>query len=159
MVELSHASTSNPEKASSFIATSRNVGKALHTSVSHSEWIIDSGATNHMTFDNNHIQSIKSFDQHIVSTADGTPSPVLGERENRDECPSDEAQTLHHPLDNLDFIRGDNLEISGECPSDGITMDNREECPGETGDGLEFFEDENQGQMEVQNQMEVPSVS
>ena len=32
-----------------------------------------------MTFDNNHIQSIKSLDQHIVSTADGTPSPVLGE--------------------------------------------------------------------------------
>ncbi|GMY23578.1 Retrovirus-related Pol polyprotein from transposon TNT 1-94, partial [Fagus crenata] len=68
-------------------------------------------------------------------------------------------QTLHHPLDNLDFIRGDNLETSGECPSDGITMDNREECPGETDDSPEFFEDENQGQMEVQNQMEVSSVS
>jgi hypothetical protein len=27
-------------------------------------------------------------------------------------------QTSHHPLDNLDFIRGDNLETSGECPSD-----------------------------------------
>uniref|UniRef100_A0A2N9IBP1 Integrase catalytic domain-containing protein n=1 Tax=Fagus sylvatica TaxID=28930 RepID=A0A2N9IBP1_FAGSY len=79
VVEPSHASTSNPEKASSFIATSGNVGKAFHTSVSHSEWIIDSGATNHMTFDNNHIQSIKSSDQHVVSTADGTPSPVLGE--------------------------------------------------------------------------------
>ena len=50
--------------------------------------------------------------------------------ENRDEV-----QTLQHPLDNLDFIRGDNLETSGECPSDGNTMDNREECLGETGDG------------------------
>ena len=60
--------------------------------------------------------------------------------ENRDEV-----QTLHHPLDNLDFIRGDNLETSGECPSDDNTMDN-EECPG---DGPEFFDDENQGQMEV----------
>ena len=79
VVEPSHASTSNLEKASSFIATSGNVGKALHTSVSHNEWIIDSGATNHMTFDNNHIQSIKSSDQHIVSTTDGTPSPVFGE--------------------------------------------------------------------------------
>ena len=81
VVEPSHTSTSNPEKASSFIATSRNVGKALHTStpVSHSEWLIDLGATNHMTFDNNHIQSIKSLDQHIVSTTDGTASPVLGE--------------------------------------------------------------------------------
>ena len=73
--------TSTPEEASSFIATSGNVGKALHTfaPVSHSEWIIDSGATDHMTFDNNHIQSMKSSDQHIVSTANGSPSPVVGE--------------------------------------------------------------------------------
>ena len=71
----------------------------------------------------------------------------------------DEVQTLHHLLDNLDFIRGDNLKTSGECQSDDNTMDNEEDCPGETGDGPEFFEDENQGQMEVQNQMEVSSVS
>ena len=32
-----------------------------------------------MTFNNNHIQSIKSSDQHIMSTANGTPSLVLGE--------------------------------------------------------------------------------
>ena len=32
-----------------------------------------------MTFNNNHIQSIKSLDQHIVSTANGTSSLVLGE--------------------------------------------------------------------------------
>ena len=68
--------------------------------------------------------------------------------ENRDEV-----QTLHYPLDNLDFIRGDNLETSGECPSDGNTMDNKEECPSENVDGPKFFEDENQGQMEVQNQI------
>ena len=57
MIELSHASTRNLKKASSFVATFGNVGKALHTSthVSHSEWIIDSGATNHTTFNNNHI--------------------------------------------------------------------------------------------------------
>ena len=81
MVEPNHASTSNLEKASSFIATSRNVGKALHisTSVSHSEWIIDSGTTHDMTFDNNYIQSMKSSNQHIVSTTNGTPSPVIGE--------------------------------------------------------------------------------
>ena len=47
----------------------------------------------------------------------------------------DEVQTLHHSLDNLDFIRGDNLETSGEYPSDDNTMDNGEECPGEIGDG------------------------
>ena len=32
-----------------------------------------------MTFNNNQIQSIKSLDQHIVSTTNGTSSPVLGE--------------------------------------------------------------------------------
>ena len=81
MIEPSHASTINPEKASSFLVTTGNVGKTLHSStpVSHSEWIIDSGVINHMTFNNNHIQSIKSSDQHIVSTANGTPSLVLGE--------------------------------------------------------------------------------
>ena len=81
LVEPSHAFNRNLKKASSFIATSENVGKTLHTSipVSHSEWIIDSGATNHMTFDNNHMKSIKSSDQHIVSIADGTLFPVLRE--------------------------------------------------------------------------------
>ncbi|KAL6323336.1 hypothetical protein AAG906_029343 [Vitis piasezkii] len=69
-------------------------------------------------------------------------------------------KTLQHPLDNLDFISGDNLETSGECPSDG----NREEYPGENeiggdgSEGLEFFYDKNQGQMEVQDQIEVLSV-
>ena len=79
MVEPNHVSTSYPKKASSFITTSRNVGKVLHISTCHSEWIIDSGATHHMTFDNNHIQSMKSSNQHIVSTSNGTPSPVIGE--------------------------------------------------------------------------------
>ena len=47
-----------PEDASALIATS---GKALHTSAptSSSVWIIDSGATDHMTFDNLYIQSMK----------------------------------------------------------------------------------------------------
>ena len=61
----------------------------------------------------------------------------------------DEVETLHHPLDNLAFIRGDNLGNSGECPSDDNNMDNREECPSETGDRPKFFEDENQGQKKV----------
>ncbi|KAG6687043.1 hypothetical protein I3842_11G050900 [Carya illinoinensis] len=63
---------------SSLIATS---GKALHTSApsSNSEWIIDFGATNHMTFENHHIQSMKPSEQHRVSTANGTPSLVVGE--------------------------------------------------------------------------------
>ena len=62
-------------------ATSGNTSKALHTSAPNSDntWIIDSSATDHMTFDSNHIQSMKPSKQHIVSTANGTPSPVIGE--------------------------------------------------------------------------------
>ncbi|KAG7983008.1 hypothetical protein I3843_04G082300 [Carya illinoinensis] len=72
------STTNTPEDASALIATS---GKVLHTSApsSSSEWIIDSGAIDHMTFNNHHIQSIKPFEQHMVSTANGTPSPVIGE--------------------------------------------------------------------------------
>ena len=67
-----------PEDASTLIATS---GKALRTSAptSSSVWIIDSGATDHMTFDNLHIQFMKPSKQHIESTTNGTPSPVIGE--------------------------------------------------------------------------------
>ncbi|XP_068666389.1 uncharacterized protein [Aristolochia californica] len=36
-----------------------------------SEWIIDSGATDHMAFDNYHVKSMKPSEQHIVSTANG----------------------------------------------------------------------------------------
>lgn len=43
-------------------------------------------------------------------------------------------QTLHHPLDNLGLISGDNLETRGECPSDGNTIDNRNDCPDESSD-------------------------
>ncbi|KAG6763432.1 hypothetical protein POTOM_030847 [Populus tomentosa] len=57
-----------------------NAGKALHTSTSvrNSEWIIDSGATNHMTFNNN-IQTIQPSNHHVVFTANGTPFSVSGE--------------------------------------------------------------------------------
>ena len=57
-----------------------NAGKAFHTSTSvrNSEWIIDSGATNHMTFNNN-IQTIQPSNHHEIFTANGTPSSVSGE--------------------------------------------------------------------------------
>jgi hypothetical protein len=56
-------------------------GKAFHTSTASNsnEWIIDSGAPDHMIFDNLCIQSLKPFEQHIISTTNGTPSPVIGE--------------------------------------------------------------------------------
>lgn len=79
-----HASVAVTEtEASSLIATSGNIdiGKVLSTSasMSNSAWIIDSGATDHMTFDSNPIHSMKPSHLPAVSTANGTSSPVIGE--------------------------------------------------------------------------------
>jgi hypothetical protein len=68
------------KEASSFITTSGNIDNIFYTFdlVSNSKWIIDSSTTNHITFDSNHIQSMKSSNQHIMSKANGTTSPVVG---------------------------------------------------------------------------------
>ena len=58
-----------------------NGGKVLNifTPVSNSAWIIDSGATNHMTFDSRQVSPLKSSSQHYVSTANGTSISIIGE--------------------------------------------------------------------------------
>ncbi|XXG51738.1 hypothetical protein AAC387_Pa03g0243 [Persea americana] len=78
---VAEPSNTTPKEASSLIATSGTLSKALNTSASNSSstWIIDSGATDHMTFDVNHIHSMKPSEQPVVSTANGTPSSVIGE--------------------------------------------------------------------------------
>ena len=69
------------EKASALAAFADNGGKVLHisTPISNSAWIIDSVATDHMTFDSRHLSMIKIFSQKFVSTANGTSTPVRGE--------------------------------------------------------------------------------
>ncbi|PRQ26842.1 putative RNA-directed DNA polymerase [Rosa chinensis] len=44
-----------------------------------SSWIIDTGASDHMTNDPSLLKQLKPSSQNIVSTADGTPTPVTGE--------------------------------------------------------------------------------
>ena len=67
------------EKSSTFAAAAGNGGKVLNisTPVSNSAWIIDSGATDHMTFDSR--QALKSSSQNSVSTANGTSIPIIRE--------------------------------------------------------------------------------
>ncbi|KAJ0076392.1 hypothetical protein Patl1_33680 [Pistacia atlantica] len=69
------------DHCSSFVATTGNDGKSLHmcTSVSNSAWIIDSGATDHMTFDSMHISHLKPSSHKFVSTANGESTQVIGE--------------------------------------------------------------------------------
>ena len=69
------------EKSSALAAVAGNGGKVLNisTPVSNSAWIIDSGATDHMTFDSRQVSSLKSSSQHYISIANGTSIPIIGE--------------------------------------------------------------------------------
>ncbi|KAH9763832.1 retrovirus-related pol polyprotein from transposon RE1 [Citrus sinensis] len=75
-------STTNLRKESSVqIATSVSPGKALKTltPVINSTWIIDSGATDHMTFDSRQVSQLKPYSQKHISTTNGTTTSVIGE--------------------------------------------------------------------------------
>ena len=52
----------------------------MSTLFSNSAWIIDSGATDHMTFDSRQVSPLKPFSQKFVSTANGSLNPVIGEK-------------------------------------------------------------------------------
>ena len=69
------------EKSSALAAATGNGGKVLNisTPVSNSAWIIDSGATDHMTFYSRQVSPLKPSSQNYVSTANGTSIPIIGE--------------------------------------------------------------------------------
>ena len=56
-------------------------GKALkiYAPISNSTWIIDSGATDHMTFDSRQVSLLKPSSQKLVCTANGNTTPIVGE--------------------------------------------------------------------------------
>ena len=51
----------------------------MSTLFSNSAWIIDFGATNHMTFDSRQVSSLKPSSQKVVSTANDSPALVIKE--------------------------------------------------------------------------------
>ena len=69
------------EKASALVAATDHGGKFLNTftPVINSAWIIDSGATDHMTFDSRQVSTFRPSSQKIVSTANGNTNPIIGE--------------------------------------------------------------------------------
>ena len=69
------------EKSLALAAAAGNGGKVLNIStlVSNSAWIIDSGATNHMTFYSRQVSPLKFTSQNSISTANGTSIPIIGE--------------------------------------------------------------------------------
>ncbi|XP_022872304.1 uncharacterized protein LOC111391338 [Olea europaea var. sylvestris] len=79
----SHVSAAAPElaKATSLVVATGNAGKVFNTSTTsgNNTWIIDLGATDHMTFDISGLQSLKPSTQPIVATTNGASAPVIGE--------------------------------------------------------------------------------
>ncbi|KAK4477898.1 hypothetical protein RD792_017163 [Penstemon davidsonii] len=63
------------------VAQPGSFGKANVFSVTsgNSTWIIDTGASDHMVKNSNILQTIHSSSQSIISTANGTTSPIIGE--------------------------------------------------------------------------------
>ena len=68
------------EKASALVAATDYGGKFLNTFtlVINSAWIIDSGATDHMTFDSRQVSPLRHSSQKNVSTTNGNTTPVIG---------------------------------------------------------------------------------
>ena len=69
------------EKASALVAATDYGGKFLNTStpVINSAWIIDSSATDHMTFDFRQVSPLRPSSQKIIFTANGNTTLVIGE--------------------------------------------------------------------------------
>ena len=69
------------EKSSALAAAAGNGGKVLNSStlVSNSAWIIDSGATDHMTFDYGQVSPLKSSSENSISTTNVTSIPIIGQ--------------------------------------------------------------------------------
>ena len=70
-----------PPTSSALLTTADTGGKAFTTStpVLNSAWIIDSGATDHMTFDVRQVTNLNPSSKNCVSTANGNTTPVIGE--------------------------------------------------------------------------------
>lgn len=49
------------------------------TTSKNNTWIIDTGASDHMTRDSNQLQYVRSSSQSVISTANGSTSPITEE--------------------------------------------------------------------------------
>ena len=72
--------TPTPEKDPSFFSDSGNCGYVFHTSYTSDStgWIIDSRATDHMTFDPTDFLSTTTPQRTSIANANGVTSPVIG---------------------------------------------------------------------------------
>ncbi|CAL2266691.1 unnamed protein product [Prunus armeniaca] len=73
------AVSTTPAPASTSVATTGTQGYVLHISSKKHTWIIDTRAIDHMTFDPGQIASHAPPPPSVVSNANGTASPLIGE--------------------------------------------------------------------------------
>jgi hypothetical protein len=75
------AETNDKDVGLSLVTTTNIDGKALNISapVIDNLWIIDSGATDHMTFDSRQISHLRPSSQKSISTANGSEASIVGE--------------------------------------------------------------------------------
>lgn len=76
----------DPIPISSALLTTTNTKANVFTTSTHvlnSVWIIDSGATDHMTFDVRQVTNLNPSSQNCVSTANGSTTPVVGKGASR----------------------------------------------------------------------------
>jgi len=61
------------------MSASSFIGQLPHSclGMSHSEWVLDSGASHHMSLDSSSFTSVSSLSSISVITADGTPMPLV----------------------------------------------------------------------------------
>lgn len=76
---VSPAVSTTSAPASTSVATTGTQGYVLYSSSKKHTWIIDTGATDHMTFDPGQIASHTPSSQSVLSNANGIPSPIIGE--------------------------------------------------------------------------------
>jgi hypothetical protein len=74
-------STEDHQQPTANIAHPRKVGKVSVFPAHYKDktWIVDTGASEHMTRDVRQLQSILPSSQSVISTANGSTSPVTGE--------------------------------------------------------------------------------
>ncbi|WVY99005.1 hypothetical protein V8G54_031156 [Vigna mungo] len=65
-------------KDSTALMTIRGNGGEFSVRITNSTWIIDSGATDHMTFDSRQISSMKPSSKELISTANGDTTSGIG---------------------------------------------------------------------------------
>lgn len=70
----------SPPNATTLHISSDSQGKFFYNpaSIGSSAWIIDSGSTDHMSFDIASVSQLKPFKQSVVSTTNGTQALVIG---------------------------------------------------------------------------------